>query len=152
MKYTIIPGILFICLLGSSIFLVYDKIKYGTDKPPKNVRTARNVSIAIFFLTFFPLTLFILYKLIPKTGDTKDYIFVLGLCVGLISTILSASYWAYYHYFLRKQYEDKKMPQHIKTLHTISMWYTVIVFISIITIMCSRSTLDCLLILQAFSY
>jgi len=138
-------GYTMVSLFAISIsILMYDHFKYGTKDPPKWLKDLVSFAM-ITILILIGMLLIWIWWVHGKLGHGN-----IAKVVSVFAVILliSSTWWAYYHFKIRKEYEGKAMPKMQKILHNVAMYTSISCIVIIILMMCSQAPLACFLLSQ----
>ena len=84
-----------ILLLGSMGFLIYDKIKYKDEVPPKSIRIVRNIAIITFIICSFifaSVLLYVLYNTRMFSGRAITLLSVSAVLIFALTIVYAILY------------------------------------------------------------
>lgn len=82
-------------LFGSMGFLLYDKIKYKDEVPPKSIRIVRNIAIIIFIICSFifaSVLLYVLYNTKMFSGRAVTLLSVSAVLIFALTIVYAVLY------------------------------------------------------------
>lgn len=130
---------------GSSVFLIYDHVKYpGQTETPRDIVVLRNICFITMFITTILLcggSGYYIYLNYTYEVDIKSTIFVI---VWITTYLASVIFWAVYHVYFTV---GKRHPGHsVHITKMIAMWYVIITTVIMMLFACAQDPTMCMVL------